>query len=107
MLRFKLFGAVAIGMIFGLVSTPCASAPLVAIIAVAEQSGWAYSYLLVLAFAVGHGMLLLAAGVSLGFAQSVVSSPAAARVSRALNALFIALLAMIGAYFAYEALILY
>ena len=34
-LRFKLLGAVIIGLIFGLVSTPCASAPLVGIITIA------------------------------------------------------------------------
>jgi cytochrome c-type biogenesis protein len=107
LLRFRLFGAVLIGMVFGLVSTPCASAPLVAVIAVAEQSGWAYSYLLVLTFAIGHGMLLLLAGISLGFAQRIASSTAAARFSRVLNALFISLLAMIGGYFAYQAYLLF
>ena len=107
LLRFKLYGALLIGMIFGLVSTPCASAPLVAIIAVAEQSGWAYSYLLVLSFAVGHAMLLLLAGVSLGFAQRVVSSPRIGTLSSALNALFIAMVAMIGGYFAYEAYLVF
>ena len=73
-LKLKLFGAIIIGLIFGLVSTPCASAPLVAIITIASQSGWVYFYALVLAFAIGHGMLLLVAGTSLGFTQSVVSS---------------------------------
>lgn len=106
LLRFKLVGALLIGMIFGLVSTPCASAPLAAIIMVAEQSGWVYSYLLVLTFAIGHGMLLMAAGISLGFAQRIATSSGAARLSRALNAFFISLLAVIGGYFAYQAYLL-
>jgi len=107
LMRFKLYGAVAIGMIFGLVSTPCASAPLVAIIAVAEQSGWVYSYALVLAFALGHALLLLLAGLSLGFAQSVASNRHLGTISGAVNAFFITLLAMIGAYFAYEAYLVF
>ncbi len=36
LLRFRLLGALILGMIFDLVSTPCASAPLVAIITVAK-----------------------------------------------------------------------
>ncbi|WP_263833441.1 cytochrome c biogenesis CcdA family protein [Sulfurospirillum oryzae] len=101
-LRLKFFGAVIIGLIFGLVSTPCASAPLVAIITIASQSGWVYSYALVLAFALGHGMLLLVAGTSLGFTQSVVSSQKISRVSRFINGFFIVLLAGIGFYFLYQ-----
>ena len=101
-LRFKLLGAVIIGLIFGLVSTPCASAPLVAIITIASQSGWVYSYALVLAFALGHGMLLLVAGTSLGFTQSVVSSQKIGRVSRFINGFFIVVLVGIGCYFLYQ-----
>ncbi len=102
-LRFKLLGAVIIGLIFGLVSTPCASAPLVAIITIASQSGWVYSYLLVLAFALGHGMLLLVAGTSLGFTQSVVSSRKINKVSRVINGFFVVVLVGIGVYFLYQA----
>jgi len=101
-LRFKLLGAVIIGLIFGLVSTPCASAPLVAIITIASQSGWAYSYALVLAFALGHGMLLLVAGTSLGFTQSVVSSQKIGKMSRFVNGFFIVVLVGIGFYFLYQ-----
>ncbi len=107
LLPWKLYGAILIGMIFGLVSTPCASAPLIAVISVAEQSGWAYSYALVLMFAIGHGALLLTAGISLGFAQSVASSPNVARFSTALNRIFIALLGAIALYFAKEAYVVF
>jgi cytochrome c biogenesis protein CcdA len=101
-LRFKLVGAVIIGLIFGLVSTPCASAPLVAIITIASQSGWVYSYALVVAFALGHGMLLLVAGTSLGFTQSVISSKNISALSRLINDFFIVVLAGIGFYFFYQ-----
>jgi len=101
-LKLKLFGAIIIGLIFGLVSTPCASAPLVAIITIASQSGWVYSYTLVLAFAIGHGMLLLVAGTSLGFTQSVVSSKKISSLSRFINGIFIVILVGIGVYFLYQ-----
>ena len=101
-LKYKLFGAVIIGLIFGLVSSPCASAPLVAIITVAEQTGWIYSYLLVLAFALGHASLLLVAGISIGFTQSIVSSKLLNRISRYINGVFIIMLIVIGFYFSYK-----
>ncbi|MBD3842635.1 MAG: sulfite exporter TauE/SafE family protein, partial [Campylobacterales bacterium] len=101
-LKYKLYGAVIIGLIFGLVSSPCASAPLVAIITVAEQTGWIYSYFLVLAFAIGHASLLLVAGVSLGFTQSITSSKVLNSISSYINTIFILILIGVGLYFAYQ-----
>jgi len=101
-LKYKLFGAVIIGLIFGLVSSPCASAPLVAIITVAEQTGWVYAYALVLSFAVGHAGLLLLAGVSLGFAQNIVSNKFLNYISKYINYFFVFVLIIIGCYFAYK-----
>jgi len=102
-LRYRLYGALIIGLIFGLVSSPCASAPLVAIITTAEQAGWAYSYFLVLSFAIGHGSLLLLAGMSIGFAQSVTSNKSLNKISKYINGFFIAVLVAIGIYFVYKA----
>lgn len=102
LLPFKLYGAVLIGMIFGLVSSPCASAPLVAIVTVADNSGWIYSYFLVLAFALGHGIFLLLAGVSLSFAQSIITNQKIAKMSQWINNFFILLLVFIGFYFLYK-----
>ena len=104
LLRFKLFGAVIIGIIFGLVSTPCASAPLVAIITVAQKSSnWLQAYLLVLSFALGHASLLLVSGVSLSFAQSIASSSVLNKISRVVNGAFITILFGIGVYYLYKA----
>ena len=104
LLRFKLFGALLIGLIFGLVSSPCASAPLVAIITTTEQVGWFYAYILVLAFAFGHSMLLLLAGISLGFAQRIASNKKIAKISTVVNNFFILILALIACYFTYQSL---
>jgi cytochrome c-type biogenesis protein len=89
------------------VSTPCASAPLVAIITIANQSGWIYSYALVLAFALGHGMLLLVAGTSLGLTQSIVSSSKISALSKGINGFFIVVLVGIGFYFLYQTYLIF
>jgi cytochrome c biogenesis protein CcdA len=102
LIRFRLAGAALIGVIFGLVSTPCASAPLVAIVTVAGSSGAGYAYALVLAFALGHGTLLLAAGISVGFAQRIASSSAAAAFSRLFSLIFSAVLLAISGWFAWR-----
>lgn len=103
LIKYRLFGGFLIGIIFGLVSTPCASAPLVAIITVAANSGYIYAYGLILTFALGHSMLLLIAGISVGFTQSITSNQTIARVSDYINKSFALMLIGIGAYFAWQA----
>ncbi len=103
LLKFRLFGGLLIGLVFGLVSTPCASAPLFAIITVASGSGYLYAYSLILVFALGHSLLLLLAGVSVGFAQSITSNSWITRFSDYLNRAFALLLIGFGLYFFYEA----
>ncbi len=102
LIGLRLWGGVLIGIVFGLVSTPCASAPLIAIIGVAANSGYVYAYVLILSFALGHSLLLLIAGVSVGFAQSITSSTKLNRLSRGFNYFFALLLMAIGGYFLYE-----
>lgn len=103
LIKYRLFGGFLIGIIFGLVSTPCASAPLVAIITVAANSGYIYAYGLILTFALGHSMLLLIAGVSVGFTQSITSNQTIAKVSDYINKGFALMLIGIGVYFAWQA----
>jgi cytochrome c biogenesis protein CcdA len=99
LITLRYVGAFLIGTLFGLVSTPCASAPLVAIISVAANAPQWYAYALVLIFALGHSLLLLAAGVSVGFAQSVASSGKIAFITSWLTKLFSLALIGIGVYF--------
>jgi cytochrome c-type biogenesis protein len=103
LIKYRLFGGFLIGIIFGLVSTPCASAPLVAIITVAANSGYMYAYGLILTFALGHSLLLLIAGVSIGFTQSITSNKTIAKVSNSINKGFALLLIGIGVYFTWQA----
>ena len=103
LIRYRLFGGFLIGLIFGVVSTPCASAPLFAIMSLASSSGYVYAYALILLFALGHSLLLLIAGVSVGFAQSITSSTMVSKLSNALNKGFALILVGFGIYFYYEA----
>jgi len=103
LIRYRLFGGFLIGIIFGLVSTPCASAPLIAIITVAANSGYTYAYALILTFALGHSLLLLAAGISVGFAQSITSNRVLSNISNYINKGFAIMLLVIGCYFAWHA----
>ena len=103
LIPYRLFGGFLIGLIFGVVSTPCASAPLFAIMSLASSSGYVYAYALILMFALGHSLLLLVAGVSIGFAQSITSSSVVAKLSNALNKGFALILIGFGIYFYYEA----
>lgn len=101
-IKLRLLGAFLIGIVFGLVSTPCASAPLFAIISLASSSGYAGALGLIVTFAIGHSLLLLAAGVSVGFAQTVVSNTLVSKISDALNRFFALLLIGFGVYFLYR-----
>jgi len=103
LIHYRLFGGFLIGIIFGLVSTPCASAPLFAIVSVAGSSGYVYAYGLILTFALGHSLLLLLAGVSIGFAQSIISNKFLATLSTTINYAFSLLLIAFGGYFFYQA----
>lgn len=103
LIRFRLFGAFFIGVIFGLISTPCASAPLAAIITAASASGDLYAYAMTLALALGHGMLLLIAGISLGFTQKVVANKHLGLISLYVGKFFSALLVVFAFYFAFKA----
>ena len=73
--RKALIGAFLMGLFFGIVASPCAT-PVLAVIltfAVAKQE-IVYSGGLLLAYALGHWVLVLGAGISVGFAQRVLES---------------------------------
>jgi len=73
--RKALIGALLMGLFFGIVASPCAT-PVLAVILTfaATQKQVAYSGGLLLAYALGHWMLVLGAGISAGFAQRVLES---------------------------------
>ena len=73
--RKALLGAFLMGLFFGIVASPCAT-PVLAVILTfaATQKQMAYSGGLLLAYALGHWVLVVGAGISAGFAQRVLES---------------------------------
>ena len=78
--RRGVLGAGIAGALSGIVFSPCATPVLVGILSVIGSQGDArYGILLMFAYAIGHGALLLAAGASVGFAQWLAKSRLTAR----------------------------
>ncbi|HIU64194.1 MAG TPA: sulfite exporter TauE/SafE family protein [Candidatus Avacidaminococcus intestinavium] len=69
-------GALATGILAGIFSSPCATPVLVVLLSVVAGSGnlWWGAFLLA-CYAVGHSVLVIAAGTSIGFARSITANP--------------------------------
>jgi cytochrome c-type biogenesis protein len=77
-----LLGAFLMGLMFGIVASPCATPVLAVILTFAAvQQEVAYSCGLLLAYAMGHWVLVLGVGISAGFAQKVIASKGMASLS--------------------------
>lgn len=72
-------GALLLGLLFGLVSMPCAGPVLLALLAVVPLSGAAFGGVLLAAYSLGHCGLVLAGGTSMGFVQRLCDSRGWAR----------------------------
>ena len=69
------WGAFLLGLLFGIVSTPCAT-PILAVLLVytASKGNLAYGGLLLFLYALGHCALILIAGTSMGLAKRIIES---------------------------------
>lgn len=67
-------GALLLGLLFGLVSMPCAGPILVALLAVGELKGAAFGATLLVAYSFGHCGLILIGGTSMGLVQKMADS---------------------------------
>ncbi len=69
------WGAFLLGLLFGVVSTPCAT-PILAVLLVyiASKGNLAYGGLLLFLYALGHCALILIAGTSMGLAKRLLES---------------------------------
>jgi cytochrome c-type biogenesis protein len=94
-----LWGALLMGLLFGIVTSPCAT-PVLAIILTlaASKQDPAYSGGLLLAYALGHWVLVLGAGISVGFAQRVLASRGIANFSAYSKKIAGAILIGVGIY---------
>ena len=101
-----LLGALVLGLLFGLVSTPCAGPILVVLLAYLAGSGasltWGGSLLLV--YALGHSALILVAGTSMGAARKLIEHKGANRVLSIFRYAAGVIIILVGIYFAYRGL---
>lgn len=72
--RKGFIGALLLGLLFGLVSLPCAGPVLLALLAVVPLSGAAFGATLLVAYSLGHCGLVLAGGTSMGLVQRLADS---------------------------------
>jgi cytochrome c-type biogenesis protein len=93
-------GAFLLGLLFGVVSTPCAVPILAVLLAfVAEKGNVLYGGFLLFVYALGHSALVLVAGTSVGAAKGLLESKGLRRAHGLLQKVAGILIIAIGAYF--------
>ncbi|MDF1551445.1 MAG: cytochrome c biogenesis protein CcdA [Deferrisomatales bacterium] len=99
-----LIGAFTLGLLFGLISAPCAAPILVVVLTfIAAKGNMVYGLALLWTYAVGHCLLIALAGTSVGVAKDLVQSRGLERVNRAFKTLAGALIAGVGLFVLWSA----
>ena len=95
-------GAFLLGLLFGVVSTPCA-VPVLAVVLtfVAQKGDIAYGGLLLFVYALGHSLLVLIAGTSMGAAKSLIESRGWSKASGVMQKLAGVTVLLVGIYFVF------
>jgi cytochrome c-type biogenesis protein len=97
-------GAFVLGLLFGVVSAPCAAPILIVLLTYLAGSGasvvWGGTLLLI--YALGHSVLILIAGTSMGAARQLIENKKATRVLDLLRRGAGAAIVLVGAYFVYK-----
>jgi cytochrome c-type biogenesis protein len=98
-------GAFLLGLLFGVVSAPCAAPILIVLLTYLATSGSsvAYGAVLLLVYGLGHSVLILVAGTSMGAARKLVESRRITRATDVMRRVAGALIVAVGVYFAYLA----
>jgi len=79
-------GALLAGVLGGLFASPCATPVLVVLLGlVATQGSMVWGILLLLVYALGHSVLVITVGSSVGLARQIATSPRYRRISSALQ----------------------
>jgi len=101
-----LLGALVLGLLFGIVSAPCAAPILVVLLTYLSGSGASVAWggTLLLVYALGHSVLILIAGASMGAARQLIENKRATRVLDFLRRGAGAAIVLVGVYFAYRGL---
>jgi len=103
-LRKGMLGSLLLGMLFGVVSTPCAVPILVLLLTyiAAKGSSLLYGGILLLFYALGHCALIIVAGVSMGAAKVLIESKGSRKVSSILRKIGGVLIILVGLYFLFS-----
>ncbi|MDH4196175.1 MAG: cytochrome c biogenesis protein CcdA [Candidatus Aminicenantes bacterium] len=97
-------GALLLGLLFGVVSTPCAVPILAVLLAfVASKGNVVYGGFLLFVYALGHSALVLVAGTSVGGAKRLIESRGMRRMRLVLQKTAGAVIILVGAYFLFLA----
>lgn len=95
-------GAFIAGILGGIFSSPCATPVLVVLLGIVARSGnIAWGVLLLLLYGVGHSVLVLVAGTSIGFVKKVTSSGKYGAFSKILKYVMGAAILLIAFYMFY------
>jgi len=96
-------GAFFLGLLFGVVSTPCAVPILAVLLAyVGSQGNVIYGGFLLLIYALGHSALILLAGTSMGAAKKLIESKGLRKTNWALQKIAGVIIILVGAYFLFQ-----
>jgi cytochrome c biogenesis protein CcdA len=91
-------------MLAGVFSSPCATPVLVALIAiVATQNDLLWGALLFILYSIGHGVLSVIAGTSVGFVKKLSTSERYGKASKVISIVMGALILLMGLYMFYLA----
>ena len=97
-------GAFLLGLFFGVVSSPCATPVLVVLLTlVATQGEILYGITLLFVYALGHCLLMLAAGTFTGFVEAFVQARGVANLSAWAKRISGVIITAVGAWFLWQA----
>lgn len=97
-------GALIAGILGGIFSSPCATPVLIALLAiVAGKGNVAWGMLLLLLYSIGHGVLTIFAGTSVGFVRSMTQNEKYGKASQWMKWIMGAVILLIGFYMFYLA----
>ncbi len=95
-------GAFIAGMLGGIFSSPCSTPVLIALLAiVASKGSIIWGILLLLLYSIGHGILAIVAGTSIGFVQKLSSSQKYCKASIVVKIVMGSMILLIGFYMFY------
>ena len=95
-------GAFVAGIAGGIFASPCATPVLVALLAIVAQKGsLLWGAFLLLLYSIGHGVLAVVAGTSIGFVRKLSKSPSYAKANTVFKLVMGSLILLLGFYLLY------